>query len=1035
MSVTARVASAYGAASIATAVIAYSTDVPVARAIGRALLLLLAGMAVLWAAKRAQDQMSRSGWGWVSTHYTLAAIAAAGWGFSALDGSILPKPSWADAIYFLSYIALLIGVLRVVRGVGGGGRTDAVDASVAAVAIGVISWTFLLRGAVPGSGVEATQLVTAAIYPFFDLVILAVAGRLWFITAGPNARPYRLVVLGLAMNLLADTAYAALVISGEFRNGLVLGLGWLTGTALVAIGAITAPPDPHQLPSPPHRHSIGRVVALLSLGVLLPVLVALESIGAYDVQHAVVVTLLVGVGFTLAIWRVRGLADGFGSALHRERLLGEAGSRLVAAPDRAGIAAILLETVSRLAGHPAPVWLLQTAGKSAVVSASTRDASGQVLSQAVIADLTDGFVGGQRVVRGPSAAHDALSVSPDLVLLSVWITDGTDPGVFVVVAMPEVPEAWLVPAISSVTENARMALDRIALNRKIVDQQSVARLEQMLEQASDIIAVVGSDDRLTYASPAVQAVLGLSPGMVTGVAFADLLADEHRSQITDVLSAAREGATSEIEVRAITTGGESRILHVVVSRVDDSGSPELVLTCHDVTERHALTRQLQHQAFHDPLTGLANRELLADRMNQAAARTRRTGRINGVIMLDLDDFKTVNDSLGHAAGDALIVEIAGRISSCLRGQDTAARLGGDEFAVLLEDLTGEAEAMRVAQRLVAACAEPAFAGGQSVVVAASAGVVLDDGSGDVPDLLRNADLALYAAKADGKGTARRYEPAMHRAAVRRLELTADLRRAVSRNEFVPHFQPTVRLDGGRVVSLEALARWEHPQRGLLKPSEFLELAEETRLAVPMGRALIESTLGSFAQWQAVVDGAEHLRLAINLGPKELGPDGLTRDLIAAAMAHGVGPEQILLEVSESTFATEAELVQPSLRRLADAGFGVYVDDFGSGHASLALLRRLPITGLKLAPQLVHALPLGGADAHMVDSLLQVALGMDLEAVVAEGVETEEQAAALRAMGFEVAQGYLLSKPVPAEQVPELLTERGIARPVQRARQP
>ena len=445
----------------------------------------------------------------------------------------------------------------------------------------------------------------------------------------------------------------------------------------------------------------------------------------------------------------------------------------------------------------------------------------------------------------------------------------------------------------------------------------------------------------------------------------------------------------------------------------------------DVTQRNRLENELAHQAFHDPLTNLANQALFRDRVEHALAKhARRRGRL-GVLFLDLDNFKTVNDSLGHTVGDELLVAVAQRLVECLRAEDTAARLGGDEFAVLLEQLATAGEATRVADRVIAALSQPFRAAGRDVFVGVSIGIAFDEVGATVDQLLRNADLAMYRAKAKGKGRAECFEAGMHTAAVDRLEMEADLRRALDRQEFTLQYQPIVAVGSGVVSGVEALVRWRHAERGVLAPATFIELAEETGLIVELGRQVLVAACTQTRRWQLARPRQPPLSVSVNLSPRQLAHDRVVDDVTEALRESRLPPSSLILEITEGAMMHDTDAAITKLRALKALGVRLAVDDFGTGYSSLSYLQRFPIDILKIDRSFVSAMGSGQDKASLARAIVSLAQTLQLQAV-AEGVETAGQLEMLDGLGCDFAQGYYLSRPRDPAALEELLAAESAA---------
>jgi diguanylate cyclase (GGDEF)-like protein len=430
----------------------------------------------------------------------------------------------------------------------------------------------------------------------------------------------------------------------------------------------------------------------------------------------------------------------------------------------------------------------------------------------------------------------------------------------------------------------------------------------------------------------------------------------------------------------------------------------------DISERKRLEAELIHQAFHDALTGLANRALFRDRVEHALTRTGRDTEHIAVCFLDLDNFKAVNDGLGHEAGDRLLCVVAARLVGATRTHDTVARLGGDEFALLLEGVRDDAEAMAIIERVESAMRTPMSLDGKPVAITASTGIARSGPDARADELLRNADVAMYRAKARGGGAHALFVPEMHAAVLDRLELEADLRMAIAAQQFHLLYQPVVELASGRVVGVEALLRWNHYKRGLVMPGEFIPLAEESGLIIPLGRWVLNE-----ACRQGALFGGPALSISVNLSGRQLQHAGLTDDVVDALRRSGLPPDRLVLEITESVIMQDTEATLHKLQALKTLGIRLAIDDFGTGYSSLGYLQRFPIDILKLDKTFVDGVARGGTDAALARAI--IALGDTLHlSTVAEGVEHAQQRDELLALGCELAQGYLFARPLDAHAI-------------------
>ena len=437
-----------------------------------------------------------------------------------------------------------------------------------------------------------------------------------------------------------------------------------------------------------------------------------------------------------------------------------------------------------------------------------------------------------------------------------------------------------------------------------------------------------------------------------------------------------------------------------------------------------LESQLSYQAFHDSLTGLANRSLFVEAVETALAQMQRgEGDRPAVLFIDVDDFKTVNDSQGHAAGDILLVAIAERIQSCLRPDDLAARLGGDEFAVLLRSHVDKTDACRIVERIASAVRAPMMIHNREVMARTSTGVAMADDGSTVEDLLRNADVAMYMAKTRGKDTYEVFVPSMHKTLIERHQLKADLERAIARSEFVLHYQPIVDINTGRIVAAEALLRWEHPERGLVPPLQFVPLAEENGLIVPIGREILRQACAQARQWQLTLPGAANMAITVNLSPRQFEHAELLADVMESLTASGLPPETLVLEITESLTVTDNHANVEKMEQLKRLGVRIAIDDFGTGYSSLSYLRRLPIDILKLAKEFVDDLGKDGTETALARAIVQLGQTLDLD-IIAEGIEDDSQLRILQEFGCGLGQGWYFAKAVPPHELEALARVAG-----------
>jgi len=563
----------------------------------------------------------------------------------------------------------------------------------------------------------------------------------------------------------------------------------------------------------------------------------------------------------------------------------------------------------------------------------------------------------------------------------------------------------------------------LMLDRAISEQRrSDARFAAMVRSSSDLTMVIAADGTILYQSPASEPLLGHPPESLVGRNFAELVHQDDtnlwRLTFAYVVQEPEAERTAEWRLRTVR-GEEVPVETRLTNLLHDPAVAGIVLNSRDVSERTRLEAELRHQAFHDSLTGLANRALFQDRLQHAAHRMARSGGAIGVLFLDLDDFKAVNDGRGHGAGDDLLKAVGERLQETVRTGDTLARLGGDEFAVLVEN--GDAVvAETTAERILDALRLPfPFSGGENGVRASIGIVTTNDQTEEADELLRNADIAMYAAKSAGKGRCQAFHPGLHTTVINRLQLETDLARALDHRELSVVYQPIVDLTSGAVTGVEALMRWSHPHRGLVMPGEFIPIAETTGLIVPMGRWLLHRACHDVRRLQERSERFD-LHLAVNVSARQLDDPGLVDDVSAALAASRLGPGQLTLEITESVFMANPTRSVGVIERLKDLGVKLSIDDFGTGYSSLAYLQRLPVDELKIDRSFVGDESNGAESSTLVETIVRLAHDLGLD-TVAEGIETPQQFERLRGTGCHLAQGYLFARPADIRFIHQLVT--------------
>ncbi len=952
-------------------------------------LAIVAGMALYRPASRGPWWWFAAGMGlfWLGDLYTYS--------YPKLIGHEVPFPSPGDAAYVAVYPALMIGLLLLVRRRNpDSDRAGVIDSVIMTLGLSLLSWVALIAPYLHDGSLGPLGKLTSVAYPLGDVLLLAAAIRL-SVDAGRRQASFFLLAASIVALLVTDFLYGLATLHGTFDHQLSYDVGWIAFYLL--FGAAALHPSMRHLQEPVAGYESRLTplrLALLTAASLVAPVIELLADPSGDLQ-VVIAASAVLFGFVVA--RMAGLVLQQQHTAERERTLSGAGSSLVAATTREQIGMAGEDAARRLVGDAASVLVVR--GEMAY-SAGT----GWPLPARAAAALSAGA--GEAIVTLDEATCLALRLPLGrcrALLHSLGTREELE--TLLVVAGRAVEDSGVRRALHGLGVQIELALESAALTEEIHRRAGEGRLSALVQHSSDLIAVLGPGGEVIYQSPSVERVLGQTT-------LASLLPDQ-------MLEAMRPGETAVVE-RVL---GEREFEVQLTNLLEDERVSGVVLNGRDVSERRAFERQLEHQAFHDTVTGLANRALFNERVRHAVARGRREHSGVAVVFLDLDDFKTINDSLGHAAGDAVLVEVAKRVAGSVRAGDTAARFGGDEFAILLEDVAGAQEAADGAERVLAALAEPLAVEQQELNVRASAGISFAEG-GDAEELVRNADAAMYIAKREGGGSYRLFEPAMHEGVLARLELRGDLQRAVADGQLDLHFQPVVRLSDGRVSGLEALLRWRHPRRGLVAPDDFIPLAEETGLIVEIGRWVLHEGCRRAVEIQAAA--GETLTMAINLSVKQLQQRDIVADVQAALDESGLDPATLTLEVTESVMMTDPDTVVERLNEIKALGVRLAMDDFGTGYSSLSYLSRLPVDILKMDRSFLRAgaSPQASGLANVVVSL-GATLRLD---VVAEGIEHAEQWERLRELGCDLGQGFLFARPMNIAATLAFLRDQAIAYP-------
>jgi len=943
----------------------------------------------------------------------------------------IPFPSFIDAIYISMYPVLAVGLLWLVRSrVPGGDQAGLLDALIITLGAGLLSWIFLIGPNVRAPGGTLVRL-TAAAYPLGDILLLAVLAHLW--SAGGLRNPAgRLLAIGTLGTLIADSVYglAGLHPGWNWHDGNPFDTGWIVFYS--CWGAAALHPSMRELserrPVAPLRTSRSRLTLLGVVTLIAPAVLLWETTAGKPVDASVIAGVAGGM-FLLVVLRMSGVVGAHVQAVAREQVLRREAAELVGAPGRAGIYKATVRAVSDLVSPHADVFSVTLAmaddfGDFTVVAGPGTVDGSPVIDRSTFPDAVRDSLEAAHAVRfsAPRAAGPPSGTAINHVFVCPVVMEEQVKGL-IVVQSPTEMSIDLTNTLETLAAQIGLALDREELTDAFHARQSEARFQTLVQNASDVIVIARPDTTITYQTPSAQRVLGHDPGSLEGKRLMSLI---HPDDVEKALAAyagvaARYGTSVTAEWRVAHGDGSWRHTEVVANNLLGDPTVEgIVITLRDVTERKALEDELKRQAFHDALSGLANRALFLDRLEHALARAERSLTSLAVLFLDLDDFKLVNDGLGHAAGDELLVAVASRLTAALRSGDTPARFGGDEFAILLEETENPDDACMAAERIITDLRPPFLIRDRSVAVRASIGIAYSKiGAESAAELLQAADVAMYAAKARGKNGYEVYQPSLQVAASERLEKTAELQRAVDEGQFVLYYQPIVSLDGGDAIGLEALIRWVHPERGLLLPTEFIPLAEETGLIIPISRWVLSEACRRARGWQRHHHLGGRLRMSVNISARHFQHDGLVDDVSRALMTSHLDPGCLVLEITESVLVHEPEAVIERMLQLKSVGVAFAVDDFGTGYSSFSYLQRFPIDILKVDKSFVDDVGDSAKAVVLAKTIVQLGKSLNLE-TVAEGIEKSLQVDGLRALGCRYGQGFLIARPVAPEEMDRLL---------------
>jgi diguanylate cyclase (GGDEF)-like protein/PAS domain S-box-containing protein len=969
----------------------------------------------------------------------------------------VPFPSFADILYLSTYPLYAAGVFIFIRWrTAGGDRRSLIDALTLTVGLGLLSWIYLILPYVHNPSLSWLQKCCAIGYPLGDVLVLAMLARL-LAPGRMRARSVQLLTLGTLGLLVSDVVYGLIQLHGTFRNGTVVDLGW--AVLYAAWGAAALHPTMADLTRPvarrPAEVSPLRLAVLMLASFIAPVVLLIQSLGDKK-DDASVIAVFSAVLYLLVLSRLWDVATSHRRALGRERVVRLAGASFAAAvsvedaatavqlaadallgqrssgpggfslrrlnPRRLG----LWRAGSQHAAQPPHEVLLAVRDGGALRAVGNRYGDPGRLRDLAQTSLPLLSGSSPRLMTATELDRQAESLPPgaDAVLLCPLTLNDRPSGDPLIGILAVSGEHRVLADLSATMEilasQAALAVERVTLNREVIRQGNEAYFRTLVQDTSDAILIVDDAGNVRYATPSATAIFG--DVSVEGTQLLDLVGPAERNVVAGALARMRDhgGQDSYDNWRIARPDGKNVQIEVRCSDLRQDGTVGgLVLTLRDVTERRELENTLTHLAFHDALTGLPNRLLFQDRIAHALAQAKREKTVVGVLFVDLDDFKVVNDTMGHGVGDELLAAAGQRLSGVVRNADTAARLGGDEFAILIEHLPDAAAAEMFAERVVQAFGLPFVLDSGSVMTTATVGIATTLDSGDVNDLLRHADLALYAAKAAGKRRWRRYQPVLSAGLARRRELRTELEEAVADSAFTLVYQPIVALAAGKIRGFEALVRWPHPRLGLLPPSQFIALAEETGLIVPIGSWVLDRASADLARWLRRSHRGTPLYVSVNVSARQFRETGFVDQVRRVLETSRLPASGLMLELTESVLLPHDEEIRADLADLRASGVRLAIDDFGTGYSSLSYLKGLPADAIKIDKSFVDGIDTSQQQRALVEGIIRMARTLRLE-VIAEGIENEAQRGRLVAMGCRLGQGYLLGKPVAPDEAEALV---------------
>ncbi len=926
--------------------------------------------------------------------------------YQRLFGSPLTFPSVADSFHLAFYPFLVGGMLLLIheRHERGRDRSALIDALTVTVALATLLWVYLISPYAHDETLSLFRRMASMAYPAMDILVLGVVARM---AAGSHRREpaFAFMLSAAVMLLLADAAYGWRLLEGVYAMGPITAAGWACFYTLLGTAALH--PSMRLLSEPGQdpgasltRH---RLALLACASFTVPLVIVLRK-ALHEPFDLYVLIGAAAVMFSLVLMRMAGIVRRNEEATDREAALRIAGEALVSAASREEIHAAALQAVrSVVDGDVTAALYLQGDGELALA-----DGAGPAIAEVP--------------ARLPELSQTALRRLPSTsMLVSPLFLHGRLTGALAAVSRQPL-DGPARESIATLTAEVALALQSAALTEEALARRSEERLSSLIKNSSDVVCILGPDAVIRYVSPSVEQTFGHRPEELVERDIGCVVDPEDLQRVHALIAAiaSQPGgrpALAEFRVRHGSEGQWRDVEALGTNLLQERDIDGIVLNIRDISERKAFQDELEHQAFHDTLTGLPNRALFRNRVEHALASRRRDHLPVAVLFLDIDDFKDINDSLGHAAGDEVLQEVARRLQDCMRPVDTAARLGGDEFAILIRDAESELHSIEIAHRVTSTIRTTIALDGRDVAAAVSIGIAFSDQNmispRDADELLHNADAAMYMAKEHGKDGYQVFQPEMHAKALARLELKAELQRALDDGEFTLRYQPIMDLARGDMAGMEALARWEHPEHGTLPPADFVPLLEETGLIVQVGHHILSEACAWASRMQEQCPREPPLSMAVNVSARQLQRPEFIAEVREVLQESGILPSSLTLELTESVMMQDMEVSLMRLQALRALGVKLAIDDFGTGYSSLNYVRELPVDILKIDRSFLA--DTNPQVAEMTASIIELARIFNLKAV-AEGVENTVQLQRLKGIHCDFGQGFHFARPLSAEEI-------------------